>query len=103
MNYIHHTGWHFTVLYLVFRIAEGAPEFNVAFSLAFSRAKGKPQRPIRAKKDIYCLDTAEFIGRVYSLRRMSKDDSKYHVGNAYGKLSLKVPPKTTVDSCNGFK
>ncbi len=34
------------------------------------QGNGNPQRPIRAKKDIYCLDMAEFIERVCALRKI---------------------------------
>ncbi len=58
-----------------FASVEDAQGFIVGFSFVFSPANGKSQGPIRAKKDIYCLDTAESIGRVCSLRGMSKEES----------------------------
>ncbi len=86
-----------------FARVEGAQELIVGFIFVFSRANGKPQRPIRTKKDIYCLDTAESIGRVCSLRGMSKEESKVKMGINYGNSFLKVPPKTMVDYYNDFK
>ncbi len=68
----------------------GAQGFIVGFSFVLSRANGTPQRPIRAQKDIYCLDTAEFIDRVCSLRDMNKRESKVKVGINYGESFLKV-------------
>ncbi len=62
----------------------------VGFIFVFSRANGEPQWPIRAKKDIYCLDLAEFMDRVSSLRDMNKDESKVKVGINYGKPLLVV-------------
>ncbi len=85
---------------LQFATVEGAQGFIVGFIFVFSRANGKPQREIRAKKDIYCLGTAEFIDRVWSLRGMNKEDSKVKVGINYGKSFLKLSPKTMVDYYN---
>ncbi len=42
------------------------------------------------KTVIYCLDMANFIDRVCSLRGMNKAESKIKVGIDYGKLLLKV-------------
>ncbi len=75
----------------------------VKFIFVFRRANGKPQRPIRAQRDIFCLDTAEFLDRVCSLRGMNKEESKVKVGINYGKSFLKVSPKTMVDDYNDFK
>ncbi len=73
VDYVPHTGRRFTVAYEMktnvtwiyspsnFASVESTQGFIVGFSFVFSRANGKPQRPIRAKKDIYCLDTVEFI------------------------------------------
>ncbi len=55
------------------------------------------------KKEIYCLDTAEFIDRIYSLWGMSKEELKVKVEINYGKLFLKMSPKTTVDHSNDLK
>ncbi len=109
MDYVPHTGRRFTVSYEMktnvtwiysvshFASVEGAQGFIVGFIFVFSRANRKPQRPIRAQKDIYCLGTAEFIDRVCSLRGMNKEESKVKVGINYGKSFLKVSPKTIVD------
>ncbi len=80
----------------------GAQGFIVGFSFVLSRANGTPQRPIRAQKDIYCLDTAEFIDRICYLRGMNKEESKVEVGVNYGKSFLKVSLKTMVDYYNDF-
>ncbi len=112
VDYVPLTGRRFTVSYKMktnvtwiysashFASVEGAQGFIVGFIFAFSRANGKPQRPIRAKKDIYCLDTAEFIDRVFSLRGMNKKESKVKVGINYGKSFLKVSTRTMVYYCN---
>ncbi len=75
VDYVPHTERRFTVSYEMktnvtwiysashFASVEGAQGFIVGFIFVFSRANGKPQRPNRAKKDIYCFDTAEFIDR----------------------------------------
>ncbi len=109
VDYVPHTGRRFTVSYETktnatliysashFASVEGAHGFIVGFIFVFSRASGKPQRPIRAKKDIYCLDTAEFIDRVCSLRGMNNEESEVKVGSNYGKPFLKESPKTMVD------
>ncbi len=55
------------------------------------------------QKDIFWLDTAEFIGRVCSLRGMNKEESKLKVGIIYSKSFLKVSPKTMVDYYVDFK
>ncbi len=110
-----HTGWRVTVSYEMktnvtwiysashFASVEKAQGFIIIFIFVFSRANWKPQRPIRAKKDIYCLDTAKFIGRVCSLRGMNKEQSKAKVGIIYGKSFIKVSNKTMVDYHNDFK
>ncbi len=67
-----------------FASAEGAQGFIVGFIFVFSRASGKLLRAIRAKKDIDCLDTAELIDRVCSLRGMNKEGLKAKVGINYG-------------------
>ncbi len=104
VNYVPHTGRRFTVSYEMktnvtwiysashFASVEGAQGFIVGFIFALSRANGKPQRPIWAKKDIYCLDTAEFIDRVCSLRGMNKEELKVKMGVNHGKSFLKVCP-----------
>ncbi len=66
------TKWKQTALGFI----QGAHWLTVGLILVFSRANGKPQRPIRVKKEICCLDTAEFIDRVFSLRGMNKEESK---------------------------
>ncbi len=87
-----------------FASVEGAQGFIVGFIFAFSRANGKPQRPIRTKKDIYSLDTAEFIDRVCSLRGMNTEESKVKVGVNYGEsFSRCAPPMTMVDYYNDSK
>ncbi len=113
--YVPHTGRRFTVSYEMktnviwtysashFASVEGAQGYIVGFIFVFSRGNGKPQRPIRAKKDIYCFDTAEFIDRVCSLRGINKEESKVKVGLNCGKSFLKVSPKTMVDYYNNFK
>ncbi len=50
-----------------------------------------------AKMVIYCLDTAEFIDRVSSLRGMNKDESKIEVVIGYGKAFLQVSHTITDD------
>ncbi len=104
VDYVPLTGRRFTVSYIMktnvtwiysasyFASVEGAQGFIVGFIFAFSRANGKPQRPIGAKKNIYSLDTAEFIDRVCSLRGMNKEESKVKVGVNYGESFLKVCP-----------
>ncbi len=81
---------HLNLFSLVFRSVEGAQRFIVGFIVVFSRVNRKPQWSIRAKKDISCLDTAEFIEMGCSLRDMNKDESKVKVGIDYGKSFLKV-------------
>ncbi len=115
MDYVPHTRRRFTVSYEMktnvtliysashFASVEGAQGFIVGFIFVFSRANEKPQRPIRAKKDIYSLDTAEFIDRVCSLRGMNKEESKVKAGIKYVKTFLKVSPKTMIDYYNAFK
>ncbi len=88
---------HLDLFSLAFHNVEGAQGFVAGFFFAFSRGNGKLQRPIRAQKDIYYLDAAEFIGRGNFLRDMNKDESKVKVGINYGKSFLKVSPKTMVD------
>ncbi len=61
--YVPHTGRRFTVpyemktnvtwIYSAFASVEGVQGFIIGFIFVFSRANGKPQRPIRVKKDIY--------------------------------------------------
>ncbi len=109
VDYAPHAGRRFTVCYEIqtnvtwiylashFASVEGAQVFIVGFIFAFSRANGKQQRSIRAKNDIYCLDMAEFIERVCSLRVMNKEESKVKVGINYGKSFFKVSPKKMVD------
>ncbi len=92
VDYVPNIGRRFTASYKMkpnvtwiysashFASVEGAQGFIVGFIFIFSRANGKPQWPIRAKKDIYCLDTTEFIDRDCSLRGMNKEDSKVKVG-----------------------
>ncbi len=104
VDYVPLTGRRFTVSYKMktnvtwiysashFASVEGAQGFIVGFIFAFSRANGKPQRPIRAKKDVYSLDTAEFIDRVCFLRGLNKEESKVKVGVSYGESFLKVCP-----------
>ncbi len=115
VDYVPLTGRRFTVSYEMktnvtwinsasdFAIVEGAQGYIVGFIFVFRRANENPQRPIRAKQDIYCLDTAEFIDRVCSLRGMNKEESKVKVWLNYGKSFLKVSPKTMVDCYNDFK
>ncbi len=50
-----------------------------------------------AKTVIFCLDTAECIDRVYSLRRMNKNESKIKVVIGYGKAFLQVSHTITDD------
>ncbi len=114
MDYVPHTGRRFTVPYEMktniawiysashFASVEGAQGFIVGFIFVFSRANGKSQRPIRVKTDIYCLDTAEYIDGVCSLRGMNKEESKVKVGINYNKLFLKVSPKTMINYYNDF-
>ncbi len=114
MDYVPHSGRRFAVSYEMktnITWAYAAPHFAgvddsqgyiVGFIFVFIRANGKPQRPIRAKKDIYCLYTAEFIGMVCSLRCTNKEESKVKVEINYGKSFLKVSPKTTVGYYNDF-
>ncbi len=102
VDYVPHIGRRFTASYEMktnvtwiysashFASVDCAQRFIVGFIFVFSRANGKPQRPIRAKKDIYCLDTAEFIDKVRSLRGMNKEESKVKVGVNYGDSFLKV-------------
>ncbi len=52
---------HLDFFSLTFRKCWGCTMIYCWIYFVISRANGKPQRPIRAKKDIYCLDTAEFI------------------------------------------
>ncbi len=92
--------WTYSASY--FANVEGAQGCIVGFIFVFSRANGKPQRPIRAKKDIYFLDTSEFIDRVCSLRCMNKEELKGKVGINYGKPFLKASPKTMVVYYNDF-
>ncbi len=80
-----------------------ALEFSVVYIFVFRHANGKPQLPICAKKDIYCLDMAEFIDRVCFLRGINKDKSKVKMMINYGKWFHKVSPKTTADYCNDFE
>ncbi len=54
------------------------------------------------QKNIYCLDTAEFIGSDCSLQGMNKEESKVKVEINYGKSLLKVSPKIMVDYYNDF-
>ncbi len=66
VDYVPHTGRRFTVSYEMktnvtwiysvshFTSVEGAQGFFVGFIFALSRANGKPQGLIRAKKGIYC-------------------------------------------------
>ncbi len=75
--------------------------FGIIF--VFSRANGTPQWPIRAKKDIYCLDRADLIDRVCYIWGINNDVSKVKVWIAYGKLFLKVSHKTAFDYCNDLK
>ncbi len=101
-DYVPHTGRCTTVSYEIktnvtriystshFENVEGAQGFVVAFTFVFSRANRKPQRPIGAKQDIYCLDTAEFIVRDCSLRGMNEEESKLKVGIKYGKVFLQA-------------
>ncbi len=115
VDYVPHTGRRFKISYKMktnvtwiysashFASVEGAQGFIVGYIFVFSRANGKPQRPIRAKKDIYCLDTVEFIEGVCSLRGMNKEESKVTVGINYGKSFLKLSPKTMVDHFNDIK
>ncbi len=99
------TKWKPTWIYSAsyFANVKCAQGFIVGLIFVFSRANGKLQRPIRVKKEICCLDTAEFIDRVFSLRGMNKKESKVKVGINYGKSFLKVSPKTMVDYYNYFK
>ncbi len=92
------TFWHFPSDWSLWtkNIAPG-------FISVFSRANGKPQRPIRAKKDIYFLDKAEFIDRGCSLLGMNKGESKVKMGINYGKSSLQMSPKTMVNCYNDFQ
>ncbi len=111
VDYVPHTGRRFTVSYKMktnvtriysashFASVEGAQGFIVGFIFAFSRANGKLQRPIRAKKDIYSLDTAEFIDRVCSLRGMNKGELKVQGRFNYGRF-LKASFKTMGDYYN---
>ncbi len=115
VDYVHHSWRRFAESYKIktnvtwiysasyFANVEGASGLIVGFIIVFSRANGKPQRPIRAKKDIFCLDTAEFIDRACSLRDMNKEESKAKVGINYGKSFLKVSPKTMFYYYNDFK
>ncbi len=115
VDYVPHTGRRFTVSYELktnvtwiylasyFANVEDAQGFIVGFIFVFGSANGKQQEPIRAKKDIYCLDTTEFIDSVCSLRSMNKEESKVKVGTNYGKLFLKVSSKTMADYYNDFK
>ncbi len=78
VDYVPHTGRRYTVsekmktnvtwIYSASQFASvgGAQGFIGGLFFVFSRANGKLQRPIRVNKDIYCLDTAEFINRVDS-------------------------------------
>ncbi len=77
-----------------FASVASAQRFIVGVIFVFGRANGKSQRPIRAKKVIYCSYTAEFIDRVCSRRGMNKEESTVKVGINYGKSFLK---KSTVD------
>ncbi len=115
VDYVPYTGRRFTVSYEMktnavwiysasyFANVEGAQGFIVGCISIFSRVNGKLQRPIRAKKDIYCLDTAEFNDRVCSVRGMNKDESKVKVGINYGKSFLNLSAKTMVDYLTDFK
>ncbi len=104
VDYVPHTGRRFAVSYEMktnvtwiysvsyFANIEGAQGFIVGFIFVFSRVNGKLQRPIRAKKDICCLDTAEFIDWVCSLRGMNKSrTSKW--GSITVNRSSKCPPR----------
>ncbi len=114
VDYVSHTGRRFTVSYEMktnvawiysdshYASGEGAQGFIVGFIFVFSRANGNLQRANRTKKDTYCLNTAEFIDRVCPLRRMNKEGLKVKLGINYGKLFLKVSPKTMVDYYNDF-
>ncbi len=59
----------------------------------FSCANGKRRRQICAKKDIYCLDTTEFIDRVCFLRCMNKEKLRIKVGSITANRSSKCPPR----------
>ncbi len=106
VDYVPHTGRRFTVSYEMktnvtwIYSASHFASVEDALIFAFIRANGKPERPIGAKKDIFCLDTAN---RVYFLRGMNKGESKVKVGVNYGKSFLKMSSKIMVDYYNGFK
>ncbi len=81
---------NFTWIYSVSHFAnvEGTQGFIVGLIFVFSLANGKPQWPIRAKKDIYYLDMANFIDRVCSRRGMNKEESKVKIAINYGRSLL---------------
>ncbi len=90
--------WHFPVKMQLEKLCSFIREyvifkFIVGFIFVFSRSNGKLQRPIRAKKDITCLDTAELINRVCSLRSMNREESNVKVGSITVIRSSKCPPR----------
>ncbi len=107
VDYVPHTGRCFAVSYKMktnvtwiysashFASVEGAQGFIVGFIFVFGRANGKPQEPIRARKDIDCLGPAHFIDRVCSLRGMKKSRK-----SKWGSISVN---RLLVDYCNDFK
>ncbi len=115
VDYFPHTGRRFTVSYEIktnvtwifsashFASVEGAERFIVGFIFVFSRANGKPRRPIRTIEDIYCLNTTKIIDKVCSLLSMNKEESKIKGGINRCKSFLKVFPKAMVDYYNDFK
>ncbi len=103
LDYVPHAWWRFTVSYemktnVSVASVEGAQGFILGFIFVFSRANGKLQRPIWAKKE-HLL----FVHGQIHWRGMNKEGSKVKVGINYGKSFLKVSPKTMVNYYNDFK